>query len=142
MTLRTLVSVVLAAGSLLAAPVPKEFKKSDADRLQGAWAYDSFDDGGGRCIISRLWTFRDSCMAETTLKGEGGIAYRFALRPEKSPAEIDLRHNEIFGYTCIYKLIGDELHIAWNPGKDLPKDFKSAPGKYVYILKRLAGPAK
>ena len=139
MTLRTIALLLAFTPSALAAPVPKELKKpSDTERIQGAWVYDSYDDGGERIARSRRWVFTGGCMQDQTADGKGGMYYSVALRPNKSAAEMDMTFSEVFlGGLYIYRFEGEELYVAVCPGAARPTDFSSSPGKSVYVLKRI-----
>ena len=136
--MRTLVILALAVvDTALATPVPKELKKSDAELLRGVWIFADYDNGGRRGVGSRWYFEADKLYTNgqntTDFKG---TKYEFVLRPEKIPAEIDFASGPDAVWSGIYKFVGDELYVAYSSGAIRPKDFASAPGRDVTILRR------
>ena len=142
MTMRAFAVLLWIASPALAAPVPKEVKRpSDAIRIQGLWAYDTYDAGNGARGTSGRWYFEKEKMysggQNTTDKK--GTAYGIVLRIDTTPSQMDITtDNGPLICNGIYKFDGDELHIAYvGNGVERPKDFASANGKTIIAFKRV-----
>lgn len=142
MNFRSLVIAGFVASSAFAAPVPKELKKSDNQRIQGLWVYDFYRDGDARGTGGRKTFGRDKMYHGTHQFPEHlGNPMGFALKPGPTPSQIDfLADNDGSPVWCgIYKFEGDALHIAYfHRCCERPEDYSLAPGKIVIVLKRPA----
>ncbi len=131
-------ALVFASMPALAAPVPKELKtRPDAERMQGVWDFETYDDGG-RTHKGTRWYFEKDKMYSggTDTADDKGWENGIVLRPEANPPEMDIVYTT--GPVCqgVYKFVGEELHIAYVHGAVRPTDFASAPGKDVMVMKR------
>lgn len=143
---RTIVVILLGCVAAFAAPVPKESKqKPDAERIQGVWDFEFYDIGGAKRTGTRWFFDKDKMYSGgVNTTDNKGTEYGIVLRPVTSPAQMDYRQEGVQGLACcgIYKFVGDDLHIAYYSGAERPKDFSSAAGKHVIILKRVPEPKK
>ena len=124
---RILVVVLLGSVTALAAPVPKELKKKpDAERMQGLWKVDS---------ETSYWLFQGHKLfaGGTDTPDKNGHTYEIAVRTESAPGEFDLTGGSEFAGIC--RFVGDDLHVAYSPGKGRPANFTTASNKHV--LKRV-----
>jgi len=123
--------VLLAIGSgLLAAPVPKELKKSaDAERMQGVWFIETIEG-------ETRWLFRDGKFYsfQITEPDNLGQEYRFALLPDGG---IDLVLDSRTTHLGHYRLDGGELVIARSSDGLRPKNFDPDPLKNLLRFKRV-----
>ena len=134
MTMRTLLLLLLMALPGSAAPVPKELKRSDADRMQGHWK----EETGTR------WYFDgEKLFAGGTDTAENkGHEYNVVLRSDRAMREFDLGNMGTVQFSGIYEFLDGELRFAYRSGNDRPRDFTAAPGKYIQGLKRFSGSDK
>lgn len=133
--------VVLAFGVALAAPIPKDKPKPDAEAIQGVWVLDKFEgedkpppDAG---VIT--FTFKDGKLT-LDVGGKGREKGGYKLDPTAKPKAIDLSEPGSDRTTLgIYELDGDNLKFCITEGDKAPrpKEFK-AEGKrmMLFILKR------
>lgn len=132
MIARVFLVIVGFAGSVTAAPVPKELKRStEIERMQGVWKQENgmrwFFDG------EKLY------VGGTDTTGNKGKSYALTLRPGGEVGEIDFGGGQEFQYYAIYQLLGDDLRLAYSgSGGKRPKDFTARPGEFHHVLKRLA----
>ncbi len=119
---RTLAILLALTVSAEAAPVPKELKKSDLERMQGVW----IDNKGTRHAYER----------RKLIVGQG-FEYEITLRPDRSPKQYDLVGGEV-KFSGIYEFVGEELHLAYRgEGGPRPKDFSDSAFTHIEILKRI-----
>ena len=88
---KALILAMCAATTALAAPVPKEVKRpSDAIRMQGLWAYDTYDAGNGARGTSGRWYFEKEKMYSggQNITDKKGTPYGIVLRSETNPSQI------------------------------------------------------
>ena len=131
-------AVVFAAWPIApAAPVPKETKKPDVERILGIWTFDSHHNGDPLGPAGRWYFEADKLYTNgTDTTDQKGTPYGITLRPDKSPAEIDFESGADTLWVGIYKFEGGELHVVYTQGETRPKDFKPGKGRDVTILKR------
>ncbi len=146
MTLRALAMLAMATAYAGAAPVPKELKKAtDAERIQGVWSFVGYDNGGPQNTGAR-WFFDKNKLYVGGLNtvDNKGSPFDFVLRakPEASQTEIDFDCEPRNRWRGIYKFVGEELHVAYVMDADRPKDFSSAHGKFIMVMKRVPKPKK
>ncbi len=130
MNLRSLLAVGICATSGFAAPVPKELRIStDAERIQGLWKDET--GAGGH------WKIHGTKMSAGSIPtpDAAGNPYGFVLRTAASPGEFDLSGAGTF--VGIYRFVGDDLQVAYNPGPNRPKNFDEVPGNHVHLMKRV-----
>ena len=129
----TFTAILAFATASLAAPVPKEIKRSDPERFQGVWVYGSYDFGGTPGAGGR-WHFTGDKLFSGG-DGSGPVAeYGFVLRPDRSPREIDITQKDAVTCLGIYKFEGGELHIAYTHTGGRPTDHAPAAGKSLIVL--------
>jgi hypothetical protein len=133
--MRFAVLSLLAACPLLAAPVPKEFRKrGDGVAIVGAWKPA---DGN-----SAHFQFRADGTMRTWHGQNSGPALEWTwtnLDPAATPKRVTLtRQNGNGAYDCYYELTGDALTIAFITDKSQPVPERLGParGLSVYPLTR------
>ena len=138
MKLLTLPFMMMLTASAEAAPVPKELKHSDSECFQGLWAFETYDRGG-RQIFGGRWIFDGDKMFANgrNTTDQKGTEFRFELRKNRSPAEIDIYFGETLRCSGIYEFSGGDLHIAYSEGSKRPSDYSSAVGKDVFLIHRV-----
>jgi uncharacterized protein (TIGR03067 family) len=136
--------ILLASFSLAAAPLAQD--KSDSERFQGVWTYDSVEIEGVksqpesiRSIQARFVGDEVTIVNNDVVLGKGVQK----LDPAKSPKELEVAYtdgpNKGKTFVGIYKIDGDTLTACFGPDdKTRPKDFTSTPGSNlrVVVLKR------
>lgn len=136
------VSLLLACGLALAAPIPKDKDKpkKDEDAIQGVWQLDAIDAGpgvpapppGGPMI---RFTFKDGKL-EVSMGGQPmGKQGDYKLDPAAKPKSIDLVEGGGQNAPGIYELDGDTLKICLAEGQNAvrPTEFKP-DGKRVVVV--------
>ncbi len=133
MALRTLALVLVTAGSAQAAPVPKELKRTDAERMQGVWVVVL---GRATNAPELRWYFRGDKLYSggSNTTEDPGTEFGITLRPELSPAQVDFTKGGVPRGVGIYRFVGEELQFSFVQNGERPKDFES-PQKW--ILKRV-----
>jgi len=127
---RTLLIFAVFAGSVSAAPVPKELKqKSDIERIQGVWAVEG---GGTRWYFAGEKLFAGG----TNTTDAKGQEYGIAVRANGAVREMDVWMQGRLTHSCIYKFVEDDIHIAYVGGERRPTDFAQA-GSTKHVLKRI-----
>lgn len=137
--MRFALALLLTAGPVVAAPVPKDFKKPD-DRqlLVGAWK--PADNGTAH------FEFRADGTMRTWHSRNVGNPLEWTwtnLDPQAMPKRVTLTRTEGSGiYDCYYELTGDTLKVAFIVDKTLPVPGKLEPGRGLsfYLLTRDAPP--
>jgi uncharacterized protein (TIGR03067 family) len=134
----TIALLMALASSAYAAPIPKELKHRDYGRYQGLWTFETYDRGG-REIGGGRWIFEGDKMYANgrNTTDDKGTEFRFELRPNRAPAEIDIYYGPTVRCSGIYEFIGQELRIAYFHGAERPVDFSSAVGKDVFLIRRV-----
>ncbi len=135
--------LLIAAPGAVAAPVPKELKKSDADRIVGLWTQTGSCNGGGNVNPpdGTSWKFEAGGKASIIQKGGGAMRgdIKYAVDPAADPKAFDwiAPWGEWFG---VYTLDGDSLTVYISSGKGktgrnlIPK---TGPGIEMYSFKRI-----
>jgi len=124
------IALIAIGSGLLAAPVPKELKKSaDAERIQGVWSIETIEG-------ETRWLFRDGKFYsfQITEPDNLGQEYRFALLPDGG---IDLMLDSRTTHLGLYRLDGDKLVIVRSSDDLRPKNFEPDPLKNLLRFKRV-----
>ena len=132
--MRTAFVLLVAAGSLVAAPVPKDFRKAaDKESLVGAW---KSSDG-----TKQWYEFKGDGTMKTwnELREEQAVPYLWTIDPTATPKRMTLTRAVGSGtYDCLYDLTGDGLKLAFilDKTRPLPDKLAAAPGLSFYDLAR------
>lgn len=124
----------------VAAPVPKEAKKTDAQLIEGKWESVTLDEGKGPspdtgCTV----TFKDG---RVTMDYGGDVKSeaQFTLDESTTPKQMDITSTtDKKPVEYIYKIDGDTLTLCHGPRKS-PRvtEFKGGPDRvYCFVLKRV-----
>lgn len=133
---------------------PKEKAKTDHERVQGDWVFDSAEAVGGSNGINQAWqsvvTFDGDKLTMTKYQGFDWKT-TFTLAPTESPKRFDMTVNElakkVLGFKDgtvkgIYRFDGESLEIclAESPADPRPAEFKTGPGlkQFRFTLKKKA----
>ncbi len=143
--MRSLAALMLIAlPAALAAPVPKELRKTDLDSIVGMWTHSATCNGGGQITPAdgSHWKF-DADGQATILRPKGGNAaggIKFAIDPKTEPKSFDwiCPWGEWYG---VYELKDDTFTIYLSGKKQAPDkgrnvQLKSGPGIEMYSFKR------
>src|SRR5437016_4035620 len=115
--MRTRIAMVLVCGLALSAAATADDKKSDQDKLQGKWKFESGSRGGkpfpDDIVKTAVFVFDGKTMKMTrTVDGqEQSREMTFKLDPSKKPKAIDVDMDGKPG-KGIYSLDGDTLKIC------------------------------
>jgi uncharacterized protein (TIGR03067 family) len=119
--------------------------KSDAELIQGTWAFDWSELDGKKedGPVDRAVVFAGEKMILKELDGDRADPGSFRLDPTKTQKEIEIGRSERDPKDVvpgIYELNGDQLKICFvrDPKGKRPAKFESAPGSQVlvWVLKR------
>ena len=134
--MRTALVLLIAVGTLAAAPVPKDFKKADdAKLIVGTWMGTGSD------------TVRFAFAADGTLRtwygpnSNGAMGWTWAVTdPKATPkrARVNRAENPAAGYDCVYELAGDTLKFALllTAGMPPPDTVERKPGLEFHAMTR------
>jgi uncharacterized protein (TIGR03067 family) len=137
--------VLTAMASATPARAPAPVPRAARPDLLGQWRqvhaeFEGLDMTAAERPFLNRWLVRADTITILIKGGQNAGSWRYALRPARSPAEIDLTVTGAgMTYPSIYKLEGDRLTVCIQnfPVRGRPKDFVSRPGsgvgKYVYV---------
>ena len=138
-------AIMIFAFPAVAAPIPKETKKTPLDQLQGKWIIVSIDKGEGPIVPQG-----DFATYALTIDGVhiSTATAMYSAYP-RVPAKFDFKSDPIkmdmpFGgdkvIPGIVKIDGDRLEWCHAPGGGgtRPSKFQGGDGHHHYILKRTA----
>ncbi len=134
--------LALAAGALLAAPVPKELvRANDGRRILGTWKMEGLSIRGGAVDRGDTNTsFRFGADGTCGIShGESEMPAQFALDPKATPRRMKwLNGPEKTEWRCLYELEGDSLKVCFVDMKvELPAKLEPGPTATIYYLKRV-----
>lgn len=133
--------LLLAVGTLSAAPIPKELKKDgDEAKILGTWkpadhmtAWFRFDADGKM----RTWHVPEVGPP---------IDWTYTLDPKGTPKRVKLTrtNNDLTSYDCLYEIDGDKLTVAFivNKQAGIPDKIGPHAGLQIYALVRNAAGKK
>ena len=137
--MRSFALILLFAVPALAAPVPKELKRTDAARMIGMWVAVYEATGGHDLTNDQLWLFEPGRLY---IGGDGiperkGTRFEMELPRDGQPSRIVMRRGPTLVCTGLYKFEDDNLYIVYVSGTECPKDFTPAGPRSIVILKRV-----
>ena len=142
--MRTLAALLFfALPSALAAPVPKELKRTDLDSIVGIWMLTGSCNGGGQINPGdgSNWKFDADGQATIMRKpGDNAVGIKFAIDPKTDPKSFDwiCPWGEWYG---VYELNDDTFTIYLSGKKQVPDKgrnvkLNTGPGIEMYRFKR------
>ncbi len=140
--MRTLAVWIVVAATAAAAPVPKELKKTDLNRIAGTWALTGSCSAAGKVSPSDggVWKFEADGKATIIRKaGDEAAGIKFKIDATASPKSFDwiCPWGEWYG---VYELTGDTFTIYIRSKSD-PKgraaELKPGDGVEMYSFKRI-----
>ncbi len=140
--MRALIAAFLFAAPTLAAPVPKELRKSG--RLVGAWELTSMEQAGQVTTPAMIWRFENDRI-DIRMKGDtGGPKSRTVFtRFDETTAPMEFDYDTApegpgRNILCIYEIRGDGLKLVMNYGDGgRPKELKAVGAAVLYVFKRV-----
>ena len=129
---------VLSAWVASAAPVPKEFKQTDEQKIVGTWELiKQYSHGEEIKTNGTRWRFEAQGNAFIIEKSDVPVGYKLYVR--ETPTRIDWIVNDTY-YSGVYRLEGDTLKVAIGVNWDVTRPAELKPGKNVSYceLKRIA----
>jgi uncharacterized protein (TIGR03067 family) len=141
--MRSVLAVLLAVGSAVAAPVPKELKKEDdRTRLRGSWSTETANVSGQPWRDFSLHTLifdGDNVLRAKYRTGLADATWTLKLDPEANPKRMSWvsADGKNDGYECAYAFVGEQLvvsiaHQKQNP----PGSVQPGPVVTVYHFNR------
>ena len=127
-----ILALLISAGTLTAAPIPKDFRKPNPS-LEGTWRLLVIEYQGERLVRDgETWTF-DGGNLMMTKYGE----QTYVTDPTASPRQIQLGANA--DNLGLYEIAGDDLVLSFGT-KPLVRPADLLPGSNVsrYLLKRVS----
>jgi uncharacterized protein (TIGR03067 family) len=138
--MRLALALLLTAGTLLAAPVPKELrKKDDRAAIVGTWRTVRHD---GRAENANTWFRFEADGTLRTWHGQhpnSSQSWTWALAdPTATPKRATLAQVGGAKYECLYELAGDTLKIGFvmNANAGLPTRVELHPAIQLYEMTR------
>ena len=140
--MRTLVVLMVMVATAVAAPVPKELKKNDLNRIAGTWALTGSCSGAGAVSPpdGSVWKFEADGKATIIRKaGDEAAGIKFAIDATASPKSFDwiCPWGEWYG---VYELTGDTFTIYIRGKSDTQgrnTELKPGNGVEMYSFKRI-----
>jgi len=135
--LRSLALLLLACPLALAAPVPKELKRTDAQAILGTWNMVKHSNNGAEPTPQNIkWRLEADGKASIMNPGDTAIGYK--LHPELSPKGFDWQWPGSL-YMGLYELDGDTLKVVITAGASTvrPTELKPAQGIIYCEFKRV-----
>ena len=133
--------LAFAAGTVAAAPVPKDFKKvDDATALVGTWKAHRLTLHGKDDANIHTHTFGFDAGGKChTLYGAGQRSdWTFTLDPKATPKRmtwVSVQGNTKFD--CVYELSGDTLKVGFlSAGQSVPDKVEPGPSVTLYEMTR------
>ncbi len=140
--LRSLVILLLAVPLASAAPVPKELKQNDAQRILGTWDMVLHSRAGGAPKVGTAkWRLERDGKAFIMNSGDTAISYK--LHRELSPKGFDWER-PTSSHPGLYELSGDTLKVVITCGNSTvrPTELKPGPDVIYCEFKRVPAEAK
>ncbi len=137
--LRSFALRLLASPLALAAPVPKELKRTDATAILGTWQMVVQSNSGGPATPEAVkWRLESDGKAFIMNPGDTAIGYK--LHPGLSPKGFDWQWPTSL-HMGLYELDGDTLKVVITSGASTvrPTELKPATGVIYCEFKRIAG---
>ena len=139
--MKALILVMCAATLALAAPVPKEAKRDDLDRIEGEWWEARFNEiVHAETATARRFRFNKDGTAGI-YERVGAEPYRYEFAIDQSTTPPSFTWNPKIGrgkYIASYRIEGDMLFIVFtDAAKPIAKEVKPGAGDVYYELKRV-----
>lgn len=136
--------LLLAVAPILAAPIPKDFRPSDAKAIVGKWHVESVNNDGTPYPAYQTnvyFEFDPAGQFAQTATGEKNVFRRsYALDPAATPKRMTLHEpGSVVTQNWAYKLDGDTLLMGYLTGDTVPDAVGPAKGVVLYTLKRVNG---
>ena len=147
--MRLLLALLFGTTLLLAAPVPKDKKKTDdAEAILGSWAGETFDDAGAfkgpskeqfqklRYVFKKDTEFKMLTGREDEFQG----SFKMNKTTDPKSIDIELKNPVEQKFLGLYELDGESLKICYTirAEKKRPKELKAIQGEtYVMTFKRV-----
>ncbi len=131
--------LMFGALPLAAAPVPKELRTSDAQRIAGVWKLVSakFGEADYDAAAGTKWTLGADGKAVRDRPIEGIGKATFKLDPKASVKAFDWMTDEGNTFHGVYELDGDRFTVVLAlSGHDRPKACKPTAGAYCFEFQR------
>ena len=136
------VAFAVLVGYATAAPVPKDFKPTDAKLIVGTWHVEEVHYDGVRATeyqTNVYFEFDDRGRFAQTMTGESNVFRRtYAIDPTTAPRRMSLvpEGSEV-AQPWVYVLARDTLVLAYLKDGTVPDAVRPAKGLYVYTLSRV-----
>ena len=124
-----LLALLLLATSLSAAPVPKELKRGDEQRILGTWDMVQHSMGGAPAAPQAVkWRLERDGKAFIMNPGDTAIAYK--LHKDTTPKGFDWNW-PTSSHPGLYELSGDTLKVVITCGNSVTRPTELKPGPDV-----------
>jgi uncharacterized protein (TIGR03067 family) len=136
--------LLLAVTPVLAAPIPKDFRPSDAKTIVGKWHVESVNNDGTphpAYQTNVYFEFGPAGQFAQTATGEKNVFRRvYTLDPTATPKRMTLLEpGSVAPQKWAYKVDGDTLLMGYLKGEAVPDAVGPAKGVLLYTLKRVKG---
>ena len=140
--IRCLLLLLVTTPLALAAPVPKELKKTDAQAILGTWDMVSHSHNGGPAGPQTVkWRLEPEGKAFIMNPSDTAIAFK--LHPELTPKGFDWQWPNSM-HLGLYELDGDTLKVVITAGNstERPTELKPGPNVIYCEFKRVGAEGK
>jgi len=145
--MKTRCLAVLVVGLLLAADDPKDAKKKDLEKLQGAWIASTLEYNGEKVLGDTVKELKIVIEGDTmTIKSEAPEVEKYGkatlkIDPTTTPKIVDISitkgDEKGTKFEAIYEVDKDEWKLCLKPfGKERPAKFESKDGDVLIVFKR------
>ena len=131
--------IVFTAFPLMAAPVPKEVRAGDDQRIVGVWKLTKakFGDADFDSAIGTKWTLGADGKAVRDRPNEGIGTATFQIDPKADLKTFEWMTDEGNHFQGVYELDGDLFKVVLVvKGRDRPKLCEPTEGGYCFEFKR------
>lgn len=131
--------ILLSALPMIAAPVPKEVRAGDDQRIVGVWTLTKakYGDADFESAIGTKWTLGADGKAVRDRPNEGVGTATFLIDPKAAVKTFDWITGEGNAFVGVYELDGDRFNVVLiSKGRVRPTVCQPTEGGYFFEFKR------
>jgi uncharacterized protein (TIGR03067 family) len=131
--------ILLSALPLVAAPVPKEVRAGDDQRIVGVWTLTKakYGEGDFDSAVGTKWTLGADGKAIRDRPNEGVGKAKFLIDPTVAVKTFEWITDEGNTFVGVYELDGDRFNVVLVvKGRDRPTACQPTEGGYYFEFKR------
>ena len=129
--------LLLAIPMVVAAPVPKDFKK-EVPAFEGEWQLAWHESNGRKSVVAGyVWVFGPENITVHNA-GRTNPPIPIAVDTKTSPMSLDFRNGNGGGRAGIFRIEGDTLTLCLSSNGTRPTEFESSATVIKYNFTRVA----